>query len=105
MKRYLIVKRLGHLLEKPNIRPGEKDVNFIVRETLWHWDNSIGIAYIQNFCCTNLERQLVDANSVLDCLEILAKAMKPIGSGAYRRLHKEFKSLTLADCRDVGHYG
>jgi hypothetical protein len=63
------------------------------------------MAYIQNFCYTNLERQLVDANSVLDCLEILAKVMKPIRSGAYRRLHKEFKSLTLVDYRDVGHYG
>jgi hypothetical protein len=105
MKRYLIVKRLGHLLEKPRIRPGEQDIDFLARETLWHSDNSIGVAYIQNFCYTNLERQLIDAKSVLDYLEILAKAMKPIGSGAYRRLHKEFKSLTLADCRDVGHYG
>jgi hypothetical protein len=63
------------------------------------------MAYIQNFCYTNLERQLVDANSVLDYLEILAKVMKPIRSGTYRRLHKEFKSLTLVDYRDVGHYG
>jgi hypothetical protein len=62
------------------------------------------VAYIQNFCYTNLERQLVNANLVLDCFEILAKAMKPIRSGAYRRLHKEFKSLTLVDYRDVGHY-
>jgi hypothetical protein len=31
--------------------------------------------------------------------------MKPIRSGAYRRLYKEFKSLTLVDCRDVGYYG
>jgi hypothetical protein len=31
--------------------------------------------------------------------------MKPIRSGAYRRLYKEFKSLTLVDYRDVGYYG
>jgi hypothetical protein len=32
--RYLIVKRLGHLLEKPRIRPGKQDMDFLVRETL-----------------------------------------------------------------------
>jgi hypothetical protein len=105
MKRYLIVKRLRHLLEKPRIRPGEQDIDFLVRETLWHSDNSIRVAYIQNFCYTNLERQLIDTNSVLDCLEILGKSIKPIRSGTYRKLYKEFKSLILADYRDVGHYG